>query len=211
MPRQAMRAAAALRKAVHRAWVIPTLLMLSLDASFGGQLQSVRRFTSCQDAATYSAVHPALAQYSYRLSTRLWDAHIVRTGRAQFEGHAKAIIYLAHSRLLLPNWTWPGMSMGQRSAYSAFILALRHHELGHAEIAQKAVSAGAVELTVVASSRAQAERALRVALATQAQTASEQLLRQERLYDRVTDHGKRQAEGPLYGFPGGDDVEFSCP
>ncbi|MBV9277233.1 MAG: DUF922 domain-containing protein, partial [Candidatus Eremiobacteraeota bacterium] len=109
-----------------------------------------------------------------------------------------------------PRWSWPGMTTEQRNAYNAFVASLRDHELGHATIAQSAIR-GPVGLTVLARSRTQAEHALHTALQQLLQTTSEELLRKERLYDRVTEHGKKQSEGPLYGFPGGNDVEFSCP
>ena len=170
----------------------------------------VHRFADCPQAAAYSAAHPALGRFAYRVDATLSHGNIWSAGAERFEARVGARLFLSSAWIELPRWSWSGMTTEQRNAYNAFVASLRDHELGHATIAQSAIR-GPVGLTVLARSRTQAEHALHTALQQLLQTTSEELLRKERLYDRVTEHGKKQSEGPLYGFPGGNDVEFSCP
>ena len=171
----------------------------------------VKQFADCRDAAAFAAAHATLGHYTYRLGAKLSQARIVAAGNGEFEARGRAVITLSNPQLQLPKWSWPGVSAAQRTVYDAFIAALRQHEVGHAKIAEVSIGARAVDLTMLAHSRVQAERALRSALQRQLRSASDELLHKEELYDRVTEHGRKQSDGPLYGFPGGTDVVFSCP
>jgi hypothetical protein len=171
----------------------------------------VHHFTDCNAASLYAAAHPTVARYAYRVGAHLLRARIAPVRSGGYRAQAQIAFDLEDSQLRLPQWSWPGRSAAQRRAYDVFFVSLRAHELGHRAIAQSATQGHTLALTVVARSRAGAERALRAALAGQLHEFYAELLRKEELYDRVTEHGRRQSDGPLYGFPGGENVVFSCP
>jgi len=192
---------------------MPALILACLSAAAPRETirYDARHFSDCRAAAQYAAAHPTLGHYFYRLIATSSNAHVLIIGPHQFQGRGTAVFSIATSQLELPRWTWPQMSEPQRSAYNTFVTALRRHEMGHEAIARGAVQQHAFDLTVLARSREAAQHALRSALEAQLEQASSELLQKEQLYDRVTQHGKTQSDGPLYGFPGGDDVLFSCP
>ncbi|MBV8689769.1 MAG: DUF922 domain-containing protein [Candidatus Eremiobacteraeota bacterium] len=192
---------------------MPALILASLAATAPPETirYDVRHFSDCKAAAQYAAAHATIGHYFYRLTARLGNARIERFGAHQYRGRGIGVLSIGTSQLDLPRWTWPGMSPAQRSAYNAFVAAIRAHERGHETIARNAVQQHTFDLTVLSSSAENARHALRTALEAQLQQASSQLLQKEQLYDRVTLHGRRQSDAPLYGFPGGDDVLFSCP
>jgi len=198
----------------RRFWAMLMLcLCLPLAATVRGDQTryDVRHFADCKAAAAYSAAHPTLGRYTYRLAAKLLHAHIFAAGHGTFQGRAQAVIFLAGSQLEIPRWSWPGMTAAQRAAYNDFVTHVREHEIGHDMIARNGIAGRPFDLTVLAHTRALADRALRTAFSTQLAQTSASLLQKEQLYDRVTEHGRKQSEGPLYDFPGGDDVEFSCP
>ena len=110
----------------------------------------------------------------------------------------------------LPLWSWPNMSDTETQRLAAFVEALRNHEMGHRAIAVRALEGRRSRLTVVRDSRLLAIRALQAALASDVQATYAEISRTEILYDRVTDHGTRQGDGPAYGFRGGENVAFGC-
>ena len=188
------------------------VLILTLAASGPETTRyDVRHFSDCRTASIYAASHPTVGRYLYHVTAKLMGARTASAGNGRFQGRGTAVLALGASQLQLPRWTWPQSSAAQRAAYDSFAAALRVHEVGHRTIARAAIQNQVLALTVLARSREAAEHALRSALATQLRATSDELLQKEELYDRVTEHGKRQSDGPLYGFPGGDDVVFSCP
>lgn len=171
----------------------------------------VHRFADCNAAALYAAANPTIGRYEYRLAAHLVSAQITSVAPGSFRGQARIAYGLADSQLLLPRWSWPGRTAAHRSAYDDFVAKLTAHEFGHRAIAERAAQNRAGSITVLVRSRQGAERALRAMLTTQLHDLSAELFRKQELYDRVTDHGRRQEDGPLYGFPGGRNVVFSCP
>jgi len=206
-----LRAVCARALSALRGGAMPALILAMLAATPKHDTRYlIHNFATCQDAASYSAAHPILGRYTYRLRASLADTRITDAGRTNVEGRGRVLIFVSNSQLQLPRWSWRGMSVHQRAAYDAFLAALRQHELGHQTIAQQTIGTRSVDITVLSHSRAGVERALQAAMQTQLQSAASELLRNEQLYDRVTEHGRRQSEAVLYGFPGGPDVEFSC-
>lgn len=86
----------------------------------------------------------------------------------------------------------------------------RDHVQGHVQIAQAYAHAARFTLRVVGKTRAEALQNLTRAIATNTRDAQNELRREEALYDRVTDSGYRQEQGPLYGFPGGTNATSIC-
>jgi len=81
---------------------------------------------------------------------------------------------------------------------------------GHVQIAKNYARAAHSTVHGFGRTRAEALRNLRAAIARSATDAENELTREEALYDRVTDRGLRQDQGPLYGFPGGNAMSVGC-
>lgn len=152
-----------------------------------------------------------MGRYQYRLRARLQHGMIaaVRGLGYRASGRVRYSFDPAISVMELPRWTWPGMTAAQRSALLDFVAALRNHEEGHRDIAQRALRRTS-EISVFAPSRERAASDLVRALAAQLQEQNAETAQAEKTYDRVTDHGMRQSDGTAYGFRGGPDVTFSC-
>jgi predicted secreted Zn-dependent protease len=86
----------------------------------------------------------------------------------------------------------------------------RDHVSGHIQIARTYAHAARFTVRVVGKTRAEALQNLNRAIATNTRDAQNELRREEALYDRVTDSGYRQEQGPIYGFPGGTDATNIC-
>lgn len=86
----------------------------------------------------------------------------------------------------------------------------RDHAEGHVQIARTYVRAAKFTLRVVGGTRAQALQNLQRAVRSSTNDAENELLREQALYDRVTDYGHQQENGPLYGFPGGTNTANPC-
>lgn len=84
------------------------------------------------------------------------------------------------------------------------------HAQGHIQIARTYVRAAKFTLRVVGNSEAEALQNLKRAIVSSTHDADNELLREQALYDRVTDYGHQQENGPLYGFPGGNDTSNAC-
>ncbi|MDP9018719.1 MAG: DUF922 domain-containing Zn-dependent protease, partial [Candidatus Eremiobacteraeota bacterium] len=98
----------------------------------------------------------------------------------------------------------------ERDDMRDFVNALRNHELGHKEIAERELRGHDSRLSAVGVSPAEVKKMLNAALAAQLRALYDEMQRAEVEYDRVTQHGLRQGDGSLYGFRGGNNVEFVC-
>ena len=187
-----------------------TLLALSGGAAYP-TVWIARTFADCNGAVLFAAGHPTVGHYQYRLRARLEHGSVSAVAGLGYRasGRVRYSFNAASTRMELPRWSWPGMTSVQRSALRDFVNALRNHEEGHWEIAQRALRRTSV-ISVIAPSRTRAARDLVRALAAQLQETNAETGQAEKTYDRVTDHGIRQEDGPAYGFRGGPDVTFSC-
>jgi len=84
------------------------------------------------------------------------------------------------------------------------------HVRGHIQIAQNYARAARSTIHGFGRTRHDALENLRRGIERNANDAESELLREEALYDRVTDRGLRQDQGPLYGFPGGNSMTVGC-
>lgn len=170
-----------------------------------------RQFADCNSALFYAADHPTVGLYQYRLRGSLDRASIVRVPSLGYRGVARITYGLdpRYSVMYLPRWTWPNMTQVQRDALRDFLAALRNHEEGHREIAERAL-ARTSSVTVIAATPDGAKRALVRALATQLQEQHLETAQAEKTYDRVTGHGAHQSDAATYGFRSGPNVVFSC-
>lgn len=171
-----------------------------------------QRFADCNGALLRAAEHPTVGWYQYRLRGRLTGATVMRVPHLGYRGVSRITYSLdpASTVMILPRWTWGNMTQAQNRALADFVSALRNHELGHRDIAERALSRSS-SVSVISTTPALARRDLLRALAAQLQEEHLETQQAEKTYDRVTGHGTRQSEGPTYGFRGGPDVTFRCP
>lgn len=84
------------------------------------------------------------------------------------------------------------------------------HIRGHIQIAQNYARAARSTIHGFGHTKREALENLRRQIARSKSDAENELMREEALYDRVTDRGLRQDQGPLYGFPGGNPMSVGC-
>lgn len=87
---------------------------------------------------------------------------------------------------------------------------LLDHVRGHQIIAQRVARSSFGTVQATGTSDAQARARLHDALTRLTDDAQTELLREEHVYDSVTENGASQSQGPLYGFPGGPDAHDTC-
>ncbi|MBV8244947.1 MAG: DUF922 domain-containing protein [Candidatus Eremiobacteraeota bacterium] len=172
-----------------------------------------RSFPACEPAMLYAAAFPSIGRYTYRLNGTLTDGRVERVPSLGFRGTGRVTFgFVPNSSVVtLPRWTWPKMTGEERAALAAFVEAVRGHEVGHFEIAERMLGHRSSAVTVVGKTEAEASAALHAAVRSQSDALDAEIARSEALYDRVTQHGMAQDQGPLYGFPGGSNAVFRCP
>jgi predicted secreted Zn-dependent protease len=86
------------------------------------------------------------------------------------------------------------------------------HEEGHIKVAESVAkqSSRTVKSDAMASPQA-ARTNLQEKLETHLNEVNKELDDRTTRYDEVTDHGRKQSQGPEHGFPGGKDVVLNCP
>lgn len=170
------------------------------------------RFADCNTASLFAVEHPTVGEYRYRLRGTLSRVSVEAVPSLGFRGTALISYTLkaGDSVMLLPRWTWPDMTAAQNGVLRDFLDALRNHELGHREIAERVLQQQST-ITVIGRSRREIQLAFQSALARQLHDEYLQIVQTEKTYDRVTGHGVRQGDGAAYGFRGGPNVTFSCP
>lgn len=170
------------------------------------------RFADCNAAALFALEHPTVGEYRYRLRGTLDRVTVAAAPSLGFRGTARISYSFnpADSVMSLPRWTWPNVTAAQNGAMRDFLDALRNHEMGHREIAERALRQQST-ITVIARTRDHIQKAFESALARQLHDEYLQTVQTEKTYDRVTGHGVHQGDGASYGFRGGPNVTFSCP
>jgi len=93
---------------------------------------------------------------------------------------------------------WPQMSEGDRARAEALRRAIIHHEIGHVRVAETVRDELNARTTTIVEPDSGAFRA---EIESIGQAGFERFTREERAYDALTDHGRRQhvAPGPLAG------------
>lgn len=193
-------------------WITLALALIAANGPDYSVRFEPRQFSSCNDAATFALFHPYVGRYEYQLSGSLVKGTITRLSSGGYRGTGSVRYFFEPRRsvLVLPRWTWPQRTAAQTAGYNRFIDALRAHELGHRAIAQDAIRSRGGEISIIVPTLAQAKRAMHDALHGQLRDVSAEIAARQAVYDRVTDHGTHQSDGPQYGFAGGANVVFTC-
>ncbi len=189
------------------------LLLGAISPQFAVRYEPAR-FRDCNAAAAYVVTHPTVGRYDYQITARFEHATVTHTPALApgYSGNAQIHFALTprSTVMVLPRWSWPNMTRAQREVLAEFLDALRNHELGHAEIAQRGIAGRESNITVVASSQALAKTQLAAELARELHSLYAEVLQTQRAYDHLTDNGRHQSDGPQYGFRGGEEVTFGC-
>jgi hypothetical protein len=108
--------------------------------------------------------------------------------------------------------SWDNMSKVDKADAKQFNHAHRVHEEGHIKVAESVAkqSSRTVKSDAMASPQA-ARTNLQEKLETHLNEVNKELDDRTTRYDEVTDHGRKQSQGPEHGFPGGKDVVLNCP
>ena len=88
--------------------------------------------------------------------------------------------------------------------------ALRAHAEGHRTIAERIAAGARGSVMGFGKTPSAARASLDSDVATLERDTNQAIDHQEETYDRVTDNGAAQDQGPLYGFPGGVDATTLC-
>lgn len=118
---------------------------------------------------------------------------------------------LKSSSITLPQWDWPNMTTVEKEALDKFVADCKTHEEGHFkvqdEIAQK--HSGVQEGT--GSTEREAVNNLKEEIRKSVEYEQNDIEERDAEYDRITEHGSKQSQGPDHGFPGGNDIRLDCP
>lgn len=87
---------------------------------------------------------------------------------------------------------------------------LLDHVRGHQIIAQRVARSSEGRIRASGSSPGQAQARLKLTVARMTNDVNYELLREEQVYESVTENGAAQSQGPVYGFPGGPDAHDPC-
>lgn len=117
----------------------------------------------------------------------------------------------SRSVMRMPEWSWTGMTAGDRAAVKDFTDALQVHETGHMEIATEFAESISGPKTAVGLTESEAIANLQRRLHDEALEAQPEFDRRRIEYDDVTEHGVKQSQGSGAGYPGGKNVYLQCP
>ncbi len=87
---------------------------------------------------------------------------------------------------------------------------LLDHVRGHQIIAQRVARSSVGSVQATANSAALARERVQQAVKRMTNDVNRELYREEHVYDSVTENGAAQSQGPVYGFPGGQDAHDPC-
>jgi hypothetical protein len=154
--------------------------------------------SSCRDVFAHDP-EPGLATIGFRY--QIAGAHRLATG----EYSGTVVFGLGDIVVQVPGViAWPRMSTADRHRAEAIRIAIVHHEIGHVRIAEAVRDALNAHAPIVAPDpfafRAEADAVGRAGF--------ERFKREERDYDALVDHGRRQHIAP--GDLGGTDTILRC-
>ncbi|MDQ2873006.1 MAG: hypothetical protein M3R35_07765 [Candidatus Eremiobacteraeota bacterium] len=138
--------------------------------------------------AAATASSPCVGRMQYRAIAHMSAVRVAHTNRG-YSASARIAFRLNASK---PAATWNVHTRGARTIAQRIVLGAGGTASGFGrtpQAARTALQSDVVSLT---------------------HDIDATLARQEETYDRVTENGRQQDQGPLYGFPGGADVTTFC-
>ena len=160
----------------------------------GGELSG----GSCRDAVD-RALEPGFATIDFRYQV----AGLRREGARQFAG--RVAFTLGDVTITAPRAiSWPHMSQLDRERAEALRRAILHHEIGHVRVAEGVRD----EMNARDAVEEPDRQAFGAAADALGREGFARFKREERDYDALTDHGRRQHEAP--GALAGPDTVIVC-
>jgi predicted secreted Zn-dependent protease len=152
---------------------------------------------SCSDVMGPS-VEPGLTSVRFRY--QVVDGHRIPSGR-----YAGKVTFALDLVITMPkSISWPHMTRGDREHAEALRRAIYHHEVGHVRVAEAIRD----ELNARDALSAPDPFALGAAGDALGREGFERFRREERAYDALTEHGRRQHLAP--GELAGPDTTLVC-
>jgi hypothetical protein len=158
-------------------------------------------FTDCAHFARHLAAHPN----GLREAKSRWVRKSEWKGELPGEVTVTHTLNEAASVVATPQYTWPKMTLAERTALDAALERLSVHEHGHLTVAREFFAQHSSE-----DYHARSHKQAQAISDEKGKKLEKALNRREREYDRITHHGFTQSDGPSAGFPGGEDVTFDC-
>lgn len=154
---------------------------------------------SCRDVVAHDPESgSATFQFRYEVTGDRFLAPHKYSGKLTFS-LGEVVIHLPRTI------SWPGMSITDRGRAATLRRAIEHHEIGHVRIAEAVRDALNAEATPVEPD----VFAFGAAAHAQGRDGFERFKREEREYDALTDHGRKQHLAP--GDLAGPDTILICP
>lgn len=154
--------------------------------------------SSCRDVVTGNP-EAGLATIGFRY--RIADARRLPSG--QYGG--TIVFELGDVTVDVPkSITWPEMTEADRARAEALRRAIIHHEIGHVRVAEAVRDALNAHAPILAPDAF----AFRADTDAAGRAGFERFTREEREYDELTDHGRRQHDAP--GALAGPDTVLHC-
>ncbi|HEV2740486.1 MAG TPA: DUF922 domain-containing protein [Candidatus Elarobacter sp.] len=153
---------------------------------------------SCRDVVAHDPESgSATFQFRYEVTGDRFLAPHKYSGKLTFS-LGEVVIHLPRTI------SWPGMSITDRGRAATLRRAIEHHEIGHVRIAEAVRDALNAEATPVEPD----VFAFGAAAHAQGRDGFERFKREEREYDALTDHGRKQHLAP--GDLAGPDTILIC-
>jgi hypothetical protein len=198
-------------------------VIVSEDSQVEPTTLTQHNFRDCNDAATYFASRQRQdpdALVNAEMRQNVGETEYRQRQDGTWEARVEvdySLVEETASIIRFPTISWPYMTPSEMEAVESALDALRNHEEGHIQIVRDfARGAGGLR---TATGEGETPQAAREA----AQNNLQALLNEERRnhdigldllqrhYDSRTERGRRQSEGPRYGYPGGRDAVLICP
>lgn len=179
-------------------------------------LYNVRSAESCSDALDTiigSGTQLASIDMAFRYGHRSSDPKRAASGEWSSRLTFDYQVDCPSTRIEIVRLTWEAMSKREEGFVRRMESDLLVHERGHIAVAKRVLAQNDGPVTVRAPSKEELLAKLEN-LAAERRASTEQALIAEALtggaYDRATDHGRAQSQGPRHGYPGGNDVRLHC-
>lgn len=176
--------------------------------------EDVRKFENCQKAADYvrNATRVGFSEPRFKGSTSKITMTVLPDGSVKAATQVRFSLDPNKSTITLPTYSWKNMSQADLDAVRKFTDAVRIHEEGHFTVAERVVKKYS---TTVSATGTESEviGKLQEAVNKKQEEAQKELddeAGDDGAYDKVTDHGRTQENGPSKGYPGGPNVTLDC-
>jgi len=173
-----------------------------------------KKVKNCAKAVDWVQKHD-LGETDVRLKPNVGDiARSEENGTHISEADVTYTVDSQKTTITVTRISWSNMSAADTKAANDLYENTSVHEQGHVTVGRRVAEEHSGKVTGKGDSPAAADRDLRNSLKKLNQETQDDLDKQagnNGEYDKATDHGRHQSQGPQKGFPGGKDVRLDCP